>query len=120
MTTATAKAIGPDTFTYEGEFLDLPPARGYELLARARETARALHVAKEAAKSVEQEIMQELGGHEHGRIDGQVFFNWRFVDSTSFDVKTFKEDPERKSLYERFLKTKRTRRFSVEGTVGVD
>lgn len=115
-----AKALGPDTYTYEGEVLDIPPAVGYPLLERARETARALHVAKEAAKSAEQEVMQLLGGHEHGAIDGQQFFHWPFVDSTSFDVKSFKEDPERKSLYERFLKVKRTRRFRVEGTVGVD
>jgi len=47
-------------------------------------------------------------------------FNWTFVSSTSFNSKAFKEDPERKALYDSFLVTKPTRRFKVDGTVGVD
>lgn len=103
-----------------GERLDIDPAVGHRLLAEYRASAAALHAAKERAKAVEQEIQQTLQGFEHGAIDGQDFFHWTFVNSTSFDAKSFKEDPERKALYEQFLVTKPTRRFKVDGTVGVD
>lgn len=103
-----------------GERLDIDPAVGHRLLAEYRAAAAGLHAAKERAKAVEQEIQQTLQGFEHGAIDGQDFFHWTFVNSTSFDAKSFKEDPERKALYDSFLVTKPTRRFKVDGTVGVD
>lgn len=118
MTTATKLTPAPTAFDWEGERKDIPAARGYDLLARYRQAARALHVAKEEAKSIEAEIMQELGGFEHGAVDGVDVFNWPFVKSTSFDAKSFKET--HKDLYEQFLVTKPTRRFKVDGTVGVD
>jgi predicted phage-related endonuclease len=112
----------PKVGAYEwmGEQKDLAPERGWQLLARYRTAAAALHAAKETAKQIEQEIMEELEGFEHGAINGQQVFHWSFVDSTSFDAKTFKEDPERLALYRQFLTTKVTRRFKVDGTVGVD
>lgn len=105
---------------WQGEVKNIPAARGYDLLARYRQAARALHMAKEEAKAVEAEIMEDLGGYEHGAVDGQQVFHWPWVPSTSFDSKRFKEDPERKALYEAYLVTKPTRRFRVDGTVGVD
>lgn len=114
--TATAAKFG-----YEGEVKDIPASVGYQLLAEYREAAKALHAAKERAKQIEAAIQEELGGYEHGRVDGQIVFNWKFVDTTSFDAKAFKEaSPEHKALYEAFLVTKETRRFKVDGTVGVD
>lgn len=120
-TVAKPKTAAAAQFAYEGEVKEIPPAKGYALLAKYREAAKALHTAKENAKQIEAEIMQELGGYEHGAVDGQIVFNWPFVDSTSFDAKGFKEtSPEYKALYESFLVTKETRRFKVDGTVGVD
>lgn len=107
-------------FEWQGEVIDLDPAVGYALLAEYRANAAALHAAKQAAKETEQKIMQTLGGYEHGAVDGQQLFHWPIVNSTSFDAKSFKEDPERKALYDAFLVTKPTRRFKVDGTVGVD
>lgn len=119
MTTTKIK-IDAKTYEYAGETKEIPVARGYELLARYREAAQTLHDAKARAKAIEIEIMQELGGFEHGAVDGQEVFHWPFVDATSFDVSAFKEDPERRALYQAFLVTKPTRRFKVDGTVGVD
>jgi hypothetical protein len=120
MTTATTNTT-PGTFTWEGERRDIAPAIGYALLAEYRANAAALHAAKEAAKATELKIQQALGGYEHGAVDGQDVFHWVFVDSTSFDAKAFKDaGPEYKALYEAFLRTKQTRRFRVDGTVGVD
>lgn len=107
-------------FEWQGEVLDLDPEVGYTLLAEYRTAAAALHEAKRAAKAVEEKIMKTLGGYEHGAVDGQQVFHWPWVDSTSFNSKAFKEDPKRKALYDSFLETKQTRRFRVEGTVGVD
>lgn len=118
----TVEAAKPQVGAYEweGEVKNIPASRGYDLLARYRQAARALHVAKEEAKAIEQEIMEELGGYEHGAVDGQQLFHWPVVDSTSFNAKEFKADAKRKALYDAFLVTKQTRRFSVNGTVGVD
>lgn len=108
-------------FAYEGESKDIPPALGYTLLAEYRAAAKALHDAKERAKAIEAKIQQELGGYEYGKVDGSIVFSWPFVDSTTFQAKAFKESsPENKALYESFLVTKETRRFKVDGTVGVD
>ena len=122
MTTVTKpKTAAAAKYDYAGETKEIPAPKGYDLLARYRQAAKALHAAKEEAKQIEAEIMAELGGFEHGTIDGQIQFSWPFVDSTSFDAKAFKESsPEHKALYEAFLVTKETRRFKVSGTVGVD
>ena len=103
-----------------GEVLDLEPQVGYELMARYRAAASMLHTAKEQAKAIEEEIMATVGGYESAAINGQVIVTWPWVSSTSFDTKTFKEDPARKALYDSFLRTKPTRRFKVTGVVGVD
>lgn len=105
---------------WQGEVLELDPQVGYDLMARYRQAARALHAAKEEAKRIEEEIMAAVGGYESAAINGQVIVTWPWVNSVSFDTKTFKEDAERKALYESFLKTKVTRRFKVTGVVGVD
>lgn len=107
-------------YEWQGEVLELSPQVGYALLAEYRTAAAALHAAKEAAKTIEAKIMETLGGYEHGSVDGQQLFHWPIVNSTSFNAKAFKEDPERKALYDAFLVTKQTRRFKVDGTVGVD
>lgn len=107
-------------YEWQGEVLELDPQVGYELMARYRQAAKALHAAKEEAKRIEEEIMAVVGGYENAAINGQVIVTWPWVSSTTFDVKSFKEDPERKALYEQFLKTKPTRRFKVTGVVGVD
>lgn len=120
MTTATKLPPITKQYEFEGEVKDIPAARGYDLLARYRQAAKALHTAKEEAKAIEMEIMQELGGFEHGAVDGQQVFHWKFVDSTKFKVKEFKSDPVRAALYAEFLETTTTRRFNVDGTVGVD
>jgi hypothetical protein len=121
MTTATQDKVKPDTFTFQGEVKELDPQTGWTMLAEYREAAAALHAAKERAFAIEQRIMQELAGFEHGAIEGQQLFHWPFVDSTSFDAAGFKgAGPEYKALYDHFCKTKKTRRFRVEGTVGVD
>lgn len=118
VTTLERPKVG--AYEWMGEVKDLDPQRGWMLLAEYRSAAAALHAAKERAKAIEQEIMQELEGFEHGAINGQQVFHWPYVDSTSFDTKSFKEDPTRKALYESYLVTKPTRRFKVDGTVGVD
>ena len=122
MTTVTKpKTATASQFDYEGEYLDLPAQEGYELLAEYRAAAKVLHEAKARAKEVEAKIQQRMGGYENARIDGQVVVTWHFVDTTSFDAKGFKESsPANKALYESFLVTKETRRFRVDGTVGVD
>lgn len=123
MTTATedVAAVKPDTFEWQGEVTAIDPELGWQLLAEYRQAAQVLHDAKARAKDVEQRIMRTLGGFEHGSINGQVVFDWPFVDSSSFDAKAFKEaGPEYKALYDHFMKTKTTRRFHVDGTVGVD
>lgn len=117
MTTAT----NTTGFDYMGEVLELDTALGYELLAEYRAAAAQLHEAKARAKAVELRIQETMQGFEHGAVNGMQVIHWPFVDSTSFDAKAFKEtSPEHKALYEHFLKTKRTRRFKVDGTVGVD
>jgi predicted phage-related endonuclease len=121
MTTATKSTkVDAKTFGWEGERKELTPARGYDLLARYRQAAKALHDAKQAAKDIEQEIMQEMGGYEHMSIDGQDFFHWPWVDASALDAKELKE--KEPLVYLKYFKTKKkgTRRFRVEGTVGVD
>lgn len=107
-------------YEWQGEELELDPAVGYQLLAEYRANAAALHAAKEAAKATELKIMETLGGYEHGSVNGQRLFHWPVVDSTTFDKKSFCEDKDREALYKSFLKTTKTRRFKVDGTVGVD
>jgi len=114
------RAIKVGANEWQGERLEIAPQLGYRLLAEYRAAAAQLHDAKARASVVEQEIMELLGGFEHGAVNGQDVFNWTFVSSTSFNSKAFKEDPERKALYDAFLVTKPTRRFKVDGTVGVD
>jgi hypothetical protein len=120
MTTATS--ITPETFGYEGEYLEVPAELGWALAAEYRTAAQALHAAKAAAKDIEQKIMETMKGYEAIGVDGQTLFTWKFVDSTSFDARAFKAyDPAYKAAYEAFCKTKTTRRFkAADGTVGVD
>jgi len=116
-----AQTANAARWSYEGEVKEIPAARGYDLWARYRQAATALHAAKEAAKQIEQEIMEELAGFEHGAVEGRQLFHHPFVDTTSFDAKSFKEaSPEHLALYRAFLVTKTTRRFKAEGTVGVE
>jgi predicted phage-related endonuclease len=113
--------LGSDSFEWMGEVLELDPATGWELLAEYRAAAAQLHEAKARAKAIELRIMQTVQGYEHASINGQQVIHWPWVDSTSFDAKAFKEAGEEyRRLYEYFLKTKKTRRFKVDGTVGVD
>lgn len=119
---ATVEVIKPDTFEYQGEYLEVSPAVGWALAAEYRTAAAALHEAKRVAKDVEQKIMQAMQGFEAIGVDGQTLFTWKFVDSTSFDAKAFKDaGDEYRELYNFFCKTKTTRRFkAADGTVGVD
>lgn len=112
--------VDAHTFEWQGERKSIPAARGWELLARYREAADALHAAKKRAKDIEREIMIEMGGFEHLAIEGQDFFHWPWVDSTSFDQKQLKTDHP--DIHEKYVvkKPNGTRRFRVEGTVGVD
>lgn len=119
MTTKTKIPVA-ELYGFEGEELEFDPELGYTLLARYRQAAQALHAAKAAALEVEAEIQAALGGFEHGVINGQRVFHWPWCDKTSFNVKALKA--AHPAIHAEFSTTvpNGSRRFTVEGTVGVD
>ena len=78
-------------------------------------------IALELAKTRDVMLAGRSVGTMRRRILGRDVFDWPWVDSTSFDAKGFKESSqENLALYRAWCKTKKTRRFHVDGTVGVD
>lgn len=115
-----AKVSEADRFSYMGETLAVDPAVGYALAARYREAAKALHIAKDNAFAVEEEIKTLMRGYEHVTVDGTRIFSWVWKLKTTFNKKLLREKyPEIEAeCTER--KENGTRSFSAPGVSGVD
>ena len=79
------KVTEASRYAWSGEELELSPEVGYDLRARYRQAAVALHAAKAEAFKIEEEIKTAMGGHEHATVNGERIFSWAWKLKTTFD-----------------------------------